>query len=76
MTTFSPAIRKAIEKTEELDVNIIAPGHGPVYRTNPRKIIDDYARYSRYAQSRKEITILWGSMYGMTKRQWTLLRKF
>lgn len=70
MTTFTSAIRKAIEKTKELDIDIIAPGHGPVYRENPQNIMDDYYRYSQYAQGsgKKEITILWGSMYGMTKK--------
>ena len=70
MTTFTPAIRKAIQKTEELDVNIIAPGHGPLYRKNPQKIIDDYTRFSQYAEGagKNEIAILWGSMYGMTEK--------
>lgn len=70
MTTFIPSLRKAIEKTKELDVKTIAPGHGPVYRSNPQKIIADYYRFTQYAQGagKREITILWGSMYGMTKK--------
>jgi len=70
MTTFTPALRKAIEKAKELEVNIIAPGHGPVYRKNPQKIMDDYYRFSRYAEGagKDEVTILWGSMYGMTAK--------
>ena len=70
MTTFIPSLRKAIEKTKELDVKTIAPGHGPVYRSNPQKIIADYYRFTQYAQGagKREVTILWGSMYGMTKK--------
>ncbi|NLM96530.1 MAG: FprA family A-type flavoprotein [Halanaerobiaceae bacterium] len=70
MTTFTPSIRKAIEKAKELEINIIAPGHGPVYRKNPQKIMDDYSRFSLYAEGagKNEITILWGSMYGMTAK--------
>lgn len=69
MNTFRHAINKAIEKTEELDVEIIAPGHGPVYRENPEKIIDSYRRYSKYSEGagKNEVCILWGSMYGMTE---------
>ena len=50
--------------------SIIAPGHGPVYRKNPNKIMDDYYRFSQYAdgKGKNEVTILWGSMYGMTKK--------
>ncbi len=70
MTTFTPSLRKAIEKAKELDINTIAPGHGPVYRKNIQKIIDDYSRYSQYAEGagKNEVTILWGSMYGMTEK--------
>ncbi|MFY9177793.1 MAG: FprA family A-type flavoprotein [Caldicoprobacterales bacterium] len=70
MTTFTPSLRKAIEKAKTLEINTIAPGHGPVYRKNPQKIIDDYTRYSLYAEGagKNEVTILWGSMYGMTAK--------
>ncbi|HHV96188.1 MAG TPA: FprA family A-type flavoprotein [Clostridiaceae bacterium] len=70
MATFTPSLRKAIEKAKTLEINTIAPGHGPVYRKNPQKIIDDYYRFSLYAEGagKNEIAILWGSMYGMTAK--------
>ncbi|NLX62702.1 MAG: FprA family A-type flavoprotein [Tissierellia bacterium] len=70
MTTFTSSIRKAIEKAKTLEINTIAPGHGPVYRENPQKIIDDYYRFSLYSEGagKEEVTILWGSMYGMTAK--------
>lgn len=70
MTTFTPMVRKAIEKSKEFNINTIAPGHGPLYRKNPHKIMDDYLRFSQYAEGagKNEITILWGSMYGMTAK--------
>jgi flavorubredoxin len=63
-------LRKAVEKAKELEVSIIAPGHGPVYRKNPQKIIDDYLRFSQYAEGagKNEVAILWGSMYGNTAK--------
>lgn len=68
MATFTASVKKAIEKAKTLEIRTIAPGHGPVYRKNPKKIMDDYARFARYAEGagKNEITILWGSMYGMT----------
>ncbi|WP_422487335.1 FprA family A-type flavoprotein [Gudongella sp. DL1XJH-153] len=70
MTTFTPMLRKAIQKSKEFEINTIAPGHGPLYRGNPSKIMDDYSRFSQYAEGagKNEITILWGSMYGMTAK--------
>ncbi|MBS4537377.1 FprA family A-type flavoprotein [Clostridium sp. D2Q-11] len=70
MGTFAPMVKKAIKKSKELDIDIIAPGHGPIYRQNPQKIMSDYSRFCKYSSGsgKKEITILWGSMYGMTKK--------
>lgn len=70
MITFTPSVRKAIEKAKTLEIKAIAPGHGPVYRKNPQKIIADYSRFCRYAEGagKNEVTILWGSMYGMTAK--------
>ena len=70
MTTFTSSLRKALAKAKALDIKTIAPGHGPVYRKNPQKIIDDYTRFSQYANGagKNEVAILWGSMYGMTAK--------
>jgi len=48
-------------KSEGAGNNVIAPGHGPVYRKNPQKIIDDYSRFALYAEGtgKNEVTILW-----------------
>ncbi|MDX9917784.1 MAG: FprA family A-type flavoprotein [Gudongella sp.] len=68
MTTFTPMLRKALDKARSFEINTIAPGHGPLYRKNPAQIMDDYYRFSQYAEGygKNEVTILWGSMYGMT----------
>lgn len=70
MTTFSLQVKKAIEKSEKLPIKIIAPGHGLVWRKNPQYIIDSYKRYAGYGTgfAKKEVMILWGSMYGMTEK--------
>jgi len=70
IATFSTFMTKAIDKLKELPIKIIAPGHGIVWRKNPERIFDDYARYASYQKGpcKPEITLLWGSMYGMTRR--------
>lgn len=70
VASFAMPVKTAIKKCAELDIKIIAPGHGIVWRENPQKIIDDYARYADYQKgvAKEEITLIWGSMYGMTKR--------
>jgi flavorubredoxin len=70
MMTFSPMVKRAIAKTEELSPRIIAPGHGPIYRSNPTRVIERDRRYVAYADGfgKNAVTILWGSMYGTTER--------
>lgn len=66
---FSPFVLKAIEKLTPLNMAVIAPGHGLVWRSRIYKIIEDYRNYALYQKghARGEITLLWGSMYGMTE---------
>lgn len=70
VAAFSPAVKKAIDKCSSLPVKIIAPGHGIVWRKDPNRIVQNYSRYASYQKgpALEEITILWGSMYGMTEK--------
>ncbi len=70
MMTFVPLLKRAIAKTKTLDLAMIAPGHGPLYRGNPEKIIDGYSRWAEFANGsgKNEVTILWGTMYGSTQK--------
>ncbi len=69
MMTFTSQVKRAVEKYESLDAKTIAPSHGIVWRKDPNKIVQMYKDYIEYAlgYGRKEITILWGSMYGRTE---------
>lgn len=71
LATFSHQVKKAVEKSEALPVEVIAPGHGLIWRKNPQTIIDIYKRYIEYSLNhgkKEEVMILWGSMYGMTEK--------
>ncbi|MHA1820904.1 MAG: FprA family A-type flavoprotein [Promethearchaeota archaeon] len=70
---FSNFVIKAIEKAGALDIKVIAPSHGIIWRKNPEKIIKRYIRYANYMNDYAEpkICVIWGSMYGNTE---TILR--
>jgi anaerobic nitric oxide reductase flavorubredoxin len=67
---FSNAVLKAIEKAATLDIKIIAPSHGLIWRGNPAKIINRYVRLAKYMSepAEPEITVIWGTMYGNTEK--------
>ena len=66
---FSKPVLKAIEKLADVDVEIIAPSHGLIWRTQPQLIVDLYKRWAEYATgaTEAEITLIYGSMYGNTE---------
>lgn len=67
---FSLSVQKAITKLSALDIKMIAPSHGLIWRENPSVIIDRYIKFAGYMKgpAEPEITIIWGSMYGNTKK--------
>lgn len=66
---FSPSVTRAIQKLKGLDIRVVAPGHGLVWRRDPQRIISLYERFASYVSGPAEpvVTLLWGSMYGNTK---------
>ncbi len=69
VANFSRMVLKAIDKLAGIEVSVIAPSHGLVWRTNPQKVIENYVKFAEYTSGKGEpaITLLWGSMYGNTK---------
>ena len=67
---FSVFVQRAIDKLKDIEIRIIAPGHGIVWRQDPGKIVGDYIRYASYSRgpAKTDVTVLYASMYGMTAR--------
>jgi flavorubredoxin len=64
---YSPMVQKAMTRLKDLEVKIVAPTHGPIWRKRPERIIDLYDRWSRY-EAEQGAVIAYGSMYGNTER--------
>ena len=64
---FAPMVQKAIAKLKNLEINIVASTHGPVWRSRPDRIIELYDRWSRH-ESEEGIVVAYGSMYGNTEK--------
>ena len=54
----------AIKKIKGLDIKIIAPAHGPIWRSNPRTIIEYYRDLAEVKVKENKATIVYGTMYG------------
>ena len=67
---FSKPTLNAIGKLGGIEVEVIAPSHGLIWRNNPGRIIELYKKWAEYATGPTEpgITLVYGSMYGNTER--------
>jgi flavorubredoxin len=65
MMPFSVAIQRALDKVKNLDLKMIAPSHGPIYR-NPRRILDAYEQWARGPLQLK-VVVIYVSMWGSTE---------
>jgi len=70
VASFGVFVKRAIQKLSGLDIRVVAPSHGIVWRKDPKRIIDLYLKYAGYSDGarEKEICVVWGSMYGNTRR--------
>lgn len=70
MGPFRKKVLEALDKIKQLDIQMIAPSHGPILRTNPQKYINAYRDWStpKPPQNKKLIVILYVSIYGNTKK--------
>lgn len=65
---------KALEKLDSLDVKMICPDHGPIWRKNPQKVIDIYKDLSSQ-KTEDGVLIVFGSIYGNTGRMAEILAR-
>ena len=70
MGPFKPYVLKALDKIKGLDIEIICPGHGPILRSNPYKVVNLYKEWSTPAPAKevKKASIFYVSAYGYTKQ--------
>ncbi len=59
--------QRAIKITDELDIKMVAPAHGLVWKESPDQIIDWYRAWANF-EAEPGVTIIYGSMYGHTKK--------
>jgi flavorubredoxin len=75
VATFSAFVLKGLEKLAALEIKVLCPSHGIIWRENPAVIIDLYKRYAQYSKgpAEREVTVVWSSMYGHTKQVLSLV---
>lgn len=64
---YGPHVQALLKKAGTIDIKIICPLHGPVWRSDLGYILDKYNKWSSYEPEEKGIMIVYASMYGNTE---------
>lgn len=69
LNLYSPQVRKKIDEilAMHLPLEMIAPSHGIIWRSNPTEIIGRYLRWAD-AYSEKQVTIFYDTMWNSTRK--------
>jgi len=64
---YGPFVQALLKKAGTIDIKMICPLHGPVWRSNFDYLLDKYDKWSRYEPEEKGVMIVYASMYGNTE---------
>ncbi|MPM12710.1 Anaerobic nitric oxide reductase flavorubredoxin [bioreactor metagenome] len=67
MGKYGPHVQALLKKAGTIDIKIICPLHGPVWRSNLGYFLEKYDKWSRYEPEEKGVMIVYSSMYGNTE---------
>lgn len=70
---FGPSVQTLLKKASALEIEMLCPLHGPVWRENIGWYVDKYLTWSSYAPEEKAVMIAYGSIYGNTENAANIL---
>lgn len=70
---YGPQVQMLLKKAAGLDISMICPLHGPIWRTDIAKFIEKYDRWSSYRPEETAVLIAYGSVYGHTENAANIL---
>ena len=66
-------VQNLLKKAAALDIQMICPLHGPVWRENISYFIEKHDLWSRYEPEERAAVVLYGSMYGHSESAATVI---
>lgn len=64
---YGPQVQALLKKAAGLDIAMICPLRGPVWRNDLELLLEKYDQWSRYEAEEDGVLIVYGSMYGNTE---------
>ena len=60
-------VQALLKKASALDIQMICPLHGPIWRMNPGTLLEKYQKWSAYEPEDKTVMLAYATMYGNTE---------
>lgn len=70
---FGAQVQAALKKTAALEIRMLCPLHGPIWRKNFEGLMEKYRLWSTYEPEEKAIMLAYASMYGNTENAMEVL---
>ena len=64
---YGPQVQAVLKKAATIDIKMICPLHGPVWRKNASEFIELYNKWSSYTPEEEGVLIAYASVYGHTE---------
>lgn len=63
---YGASVQALLKKASGLDISVICPLHGPIWRENLGYILEKYQKWSVYEAEETAVVVMYASMYGNT----------
>lgn len=70
---YGASVQTLLKKAAALDIEMLCPLHGPVWRSDIPWYVDKYLTWSSYEPEEKAVMIVYGSIYGNTENAANIL---
>ena len=70
---YGPQVQVALKKASTVELETIAPLHGPIWRKDLSYLVNRYDKWSKYEPEVNGVLIVYGSVYGHTAKVANLL---
>ncbi len=64
---YGAQVQALLKKASAVDINMICPLHGPIWREGIDGFVDKYVKWSTYTPEERAVLILYASIYGDTE---------
>ena len=65
---YGPQVQALLKKAAGIEIDMICPLHGPVWRNNLNYFIEKHDKWSKYEPEDQAVAIIYGSIYGNTEQ--------